>query len=1318
MALIFSAFPALADEAHQSWDRLLKAYIVDEGGVNKFAYGKVTAADRVHLDRYIADLGRQDPEAMSSAAAQAFWINLYNARTVQLILDHYPVDSIRDIKPSFFSIGPWKATKTKVNGKDVSLHEIEHDILRAKFGDPRIHYAVNCASFSCPNLLATAWTADNLESLYEQATRDYVNHPRGVSFRPKQIWGKSDSRQAGAEEVVISRIYQWYRDDFGGSEKTVLDHIRRYANPALAERLKNITDIASYDYDWSLNEPKGDVQCWHNYLSLQAISDNRDALQDFVTGNFALAVLTYTIVYAISVALSLPGGAVLTILAGFLFGQIGGGVIAITGATIGAVGVFMIARTSLGEPLATKAGPWLDKMRDGFNDNAMSYLLFLRLVPLFPFWLVNLAPAFLGVSLRIYVIGTFVGIIPGTFAFAFLGSGLDSIIEEQRAVYDACLAGPDAASCEFTLNAGALITTELLVAFAALGLVALIPVVWKKFKGAHGRGKGAEFGVAPTEATVDFARAKDHVEEVIAAIAPHDSVERFEGLGCTVILGEGKFTTRRDFEVDGKVIRARRFVIATGSRPMVPPIPGLDETPYHTNETIFEDRTKPDHLIILGGGPIGLEMAQAHRRLGCKVTIVEMANAMGKDDPELAAIVLEKLRGEGIDIREQTKVVGVSGSDGSVSVKVEGPDGPAEISGSHLLVAAGRAPNVENLGLEEAGVEYDRGGIKVSAGLKTKNRRVFAIGDVIGGAQFTHMAGYHGGLVIRAALFSLPVKATQTLVPWVTYTDPELAHVGLTEAMARDQFGDKVKVLTWDVAENDRSQAERIRDGKVKVVLGKGGKILGASIVAPNAGDLLQPWILAMTQGLKIGAFTSMIVPYPTIGEVNKRVAGFVMLAEILIFVPSIAQFRIAWLEDRLAAAQIATLVLEAAPDDMVPDDLRTELLKNAEAKAVALKRDDSRQLYLQGDMPADIDARYDLRSTTVLDAIVDAFLAMGRDHNRTILVKGMARHGGGDYIEIVIDEMPLCKAMWDYGRNIFWLSLIISLITAALVYGALHLMLVRPMRDLTRNMLAFQDNPEDANRLMQPGSRSDEVGDAQRSLASMQTDVRAALKQKAHLAALGEAISRINHDLRNILAGAQLLSDRLEDVEDPTVKQLAPRLTAAIDRGVSLTTHTLKYGRADDDPPQMKQVLLRPLVAEAHSFLSAGGGSDLVTLKCLVPPDFEITADPDQIFRVLLNLIRNSAAAIASAGRSGNITISATRDQDEVWIDVIDQGPGIPDQVQAHLFEPFANGRSNGGSGLGLAIARDLMRGHGGDVSLIRTGPDGTYFRITLPDN
>ena len=446
--------------------------------------------------------------------------------------------------------------------------------------------------------------------------------------------------------------------------------------------------------------------------------------------------------------------------------------------------------------------------------------------------------------------------------------------------------------------------------------------------------------------------------------------------------------------------------------------------------------------------------------------------------------------------------------------------------------------------------------------------------------------------------------------------------------------------------------------------------------------------------------------------------AGFVMLAEILIFVPSIAQFRIAWLEDRLAAAQIATLVLEAAPDDMVPDALRAELLKNAEAKAVALKRDDSRQLYLQDDMPTDIDARYDLRSTTALDAIIDAFMAMGRDHNRTILVKGMARHGGGDYIEIVIDEMPLCEAMWDYGRNIFWLSLIISLITAALVYGALHLMLVRPMRDLTRNMLAFQDNPEDATRLMQPGRRLDEVGDAQRSLASMQTDVRAALKQKAHLAALGEAISRINHDLRNILAGAQLLSDRLEDVEDPTVKQLAPRLTAAIDRGVNLTTHTLKYGRADDDPPQMKQVLLRPLVAEAHSFLSAGGGSDLVTLKCLVPEDFRVTADSDQMFRVLLNLIRNSAAAIASAGRSGNITISATRNQDQIWIDVIDQGPGIPDQVQAHLFEPFANGRTNGGSGLGLAIARDLMRGHGGDVSLIRTGPDGTYFRITLPDN
>lgn len=471
-----------------------------------------------------------------------------------------------------------------------------------------------------------------------------------------------------------------------------------------------------------------------------------------------------------------------------------------------------------------------------------------------------------------------------------------------------------------------------------------------------------------------------------------------------------------------------------------------------------------------------------------------------------------------------------------------------------------------------------------------------------------------------------------------------------------------------------------------------------------------------------------MTEPVPRDAPLSRRVglsarllmltAGFVMLAEVLIFVPSIAQFRLSWLHDRLAAAQIATLVLEAAPDDMVPDDLRAELLQNAGARAVALKRDNSRRLYLQDDMPTDIDARYDLRETSKLLAISDAFAAMLQDHNRIISVKGMARHGGGDTIEIVIDEMPLCDAMWAYGRNIFWLSLIISLITAAMVYAALHMMLVRPMRDLTRNMLAFQANPEDASRLMKPGRRRDEVGDAQRSLAAMQTDVRAALKQKERLAALGQAVSRINHDLRNILASAQLLSDRLEDAQDPMVKQLGPRLTAAIDRGVRLTTQTLEYGRPDDETPQISAVPLRPLVAEAHGFLTAGSddGAGTVDLLCDVADGFVVQADADHLFRAMMNLIRNSAAAITASGGAGQIVVSAVQNEDEVWIDIADQGPGIPEKIQAVLFEPFASGQKTGGTGLGLAIARDLMRSAGGDIRLINSGPDGTCFRIVLP--
>jgi pyruvate/2-oxoglutarate dehydrogenase complex dihydrolipoamide dehydrogenase (E3) component len=388
-------------------------------------------------------------------------------------------------------------------------------------------------------------------------------------------------------------------------------------------------------------------------------------------------------------------------------------------------------------------------------------------------------------------------------------------------------------------------------------------------KHAHAFTSGEPFGIAAQKPKVDFAAVNAHVHSVIAAIAPHDSQERFEGLGVTVIRAPGRFIDRDTVEAGGQRITARRFVIATGSSPAAPPVPGLEKVDYLTNETLFDNRELPDHLIIIGGGPIGMEMAQAHRRLGAKVTVLEAFTPLGKDDPELTAIVLQHLEAEGIDIRSGAKITGIARSAKGVTVNLEGED---PLTGSHLLVAAGRKPNVDGLNLEAAGIEYDQRGIKVDKGLRTTNRKVYAIGDVAGGLQFTHVAGYQAGLAVRSILFRLPVSNETRFIPWVTYTDPELAHVGLTEAQAKEQAPGH-SVLRWHFKENDRAQAERRTSGMIKAVVSARGDILGCSIVGPNAGDLIQPWALAMSSKLKIKAMIDMVAAYPTLTEVSKRAA-------------------------------------------------------------------------------------------------------------------------------------------------------------------------------------------------------------------------------------------------------------------------------------------------------------------------------------------------------------------------------------------------------------------------------------------------------------
>ncbi len=388
---------------------------------------------------------------------------------------------------------------------------------------------------------------------------------------------------------------------------------------------------------------------------------------------------------------------------------------------------------------------------------------------------------------------------------------------------------------------------------------------------AHAWTGAAPFGIDATAPGVDFPKVVDHVRAVIDGIAPLDSQERFEGLGVTVIRGWARFIDERTVEVDGQRIRARRFVVATGSSAVAPPIPGLADVPYLTNETIFENREQPSHLLIIGGGPIGLEMAQAHRRLGSKVTVLEAFRAFGKDDPELTAIALERIRADGVDIREGVKIASVE-QDPETGPVIVLEDGE-RISGSHLLVAAGRKANVERLNLDAAGITHSAKGIQVDARLRTTNRRVYAIGDVAGGLQFTHVAGYHAGIVIRNMLFRLPAKAKTDAVPWVTYTDPELAWVGLQEDQAKEANGE-INILRWPFAENDRASAERLGTGFIKVITTKKGRILGAGIVGAHAGELIGLWALAISKGMKIGDVAGAILPYPTLGEVSKRAAG------------------------------------------------------------------------------------------------------------------------------------------------------------------------------------------------------------------------------------------------------------------------------------------------------------------------------------------------------------------------------------------------------------------------------------------------------------
>ena len=447
----------------------------------------------------------------------------------------------------------------------------------------------------------------------------------------------------------------------------------------------------------------------------------------------------------------------------------------------------------------------------------------------------------------------------------------------------------------------------------------------------------------------------------------------------------------------------------------------------------------------------------------------------------------------------------------------------------------------------------------------------------------------------------------------------------------------------------------------------------------------------------------------------------FVMVAEVLIYVPSVANFRLNWLNDRLASAHTAALVLDAAPSGMVPESLARQILGSIGARTVAMKMGNERRLLAAANVPEGIDQDIDMRAVPWWRAIYDAFdTLLFCKPGDVMRVVGPAPMAQGEFIEIVLDETPLRNAMLTFSVNILLLSLVISGITAALVYLALLYMFVRPMRRITDNMTAFRADPENPARIIAESGRPDEVGTAEQELAAMQRDLASMLHQKSRLAALGLAVSKINHDLRNLLASAQLFSDQLSTSPDPKVQRFAPKLMRTLERAIAFAQSTLSYGAAQEPPPDRKTVEVEPLIEEVHEAL--GLGLD-VPIRWIVAIERGLTvdADHDQLFRVLVNITRNSVQALEARGQRDpardQIRITGRREGSVVVLEVSDTGPGIPEKARAHMFQAFQGSARSGGTGLGLAIAAELVRAHGGDIRLV-PGTIGATFHITIPDS
>ncbi|MDJ0627681.1 MAG: HAMP domain-containing sensor histidine kinase [Rhodobacter sp.] len=440
----------------------------------------------------------------------------------------------------------------------------------------------------------------------------------------------------------------------------------------------------------------------------------------------------------------------------------------------------------------------------------------------------------------------------------------------------------------------------------------------------------------------------------------------------------------------------------------------------------------------------------------------------------------------------------------------------------------------------------------------------------------------------------------------------------------------------------------------------------------------------------------------------------FVMLAEVLIFVPSVARYREDYLLLRLEKAQIASLALLA--NDMIEMDLEKELLENADVFNVVLRRDQVRQLVLSSDIPSPITATYDLREPGAFELIGDAMMRLLRPQNEVIRVIGSPLREAGLLIEVTMETAPLRAAMIDYGLRILLLSAVISVITAMLLFLAVRRFLVKPIEGVVGAVKTYAAAPEDARRIIKPSAGVTELREAEEALATMQTQLTGALRQKERLAQLGGAVAKISHDLRNILTVAQLFSDRLERSEDPAVRRSAPKLVGSISRAVNLCESTLAFGKAEEPPPQLDRVMLAGVVGEVVDAERLASGEHDLSFSEDVPAGMVVRADPEQLYRVLGNLIRNARQAIVATGKPGEIAVIASESDEEWAIRITDTGPGLPTKAREHLFQPFQGGTRKGGFGLGLAIAAELIRGHGGRLELLSTGPEGTCFTVCLP--